>query len=183
MRLVLPDIARLGVRPPRRALIAVPVTLGTIVALAGCGSGSSSGDTAVPALTSGPDASSAACTDLADRLPEKVLSRARNPAQEPTGIATWGDPAISLSCGATPTGPTTDECIDINDVAWVFRESASAYTFLTYGRDPAVQVQVPSSIERSTATGALVDLEEAVRPLETTERRCYDVTDPVPSSG
>ncbi|GLY30129.1 DUF3515 family protein [Kineosporia sp. NBRC 101731] len=185
MRQVLRDIGQYRVRPRRRALIAVPVALGatgTLVALAACGSGSSAGNTDVPSLTPGPDAAVAACTDLMDRLPETVLSRARNTTQEPTGIATWGDPAISLSCGATPTGPTTDRCIDINDVAWVFSETSTAYTFITYGRDPAVQVQVPTSVERSAATAALVDLEKAVKPLGTTARQCSDLVDSAPST-
>ncbi|GAA3595786.1 DUF3515 domain-containing protein [Kineosporia mesophila] len=185
MRQVLRDIGQNRVRPRRRALIAVPVALGataTLMAMTACGSGSSSGNADVPALTPGPDAAVAACTELMDRLPGTVLSLARNSAQEPTGIATWGNPAISLTCGATPTGPSTDECIDINDVNWVFSESSAGYTFLTYGRDPAVQVWVPASVERSSATSALVDLEKAVKPLRTTERQCSDLADSAPST-
>ncbi|MBT0769772.1 DUF3515 family protein [Kineosporia sp. J2-2] len=183
MRRVLRDIGQIRVRPRRRALIAVPVALGAAVVLAACGSGSATGDgEEAAALTPGPDAADAACTDLLDRLPATVLSLARDTGEQPRGIARWGDPAISLSCGATPTGPTTDECIEVDDVSWVFTESDDSYNFLTYGRDPAVLVRVPSSVERSSATGALADLNDAVAELDTTERRCYDVTDTVPGS-
>ncbi len=99
------------VRPRRRALIAVPVALLTLLTLAGCSSADSGGSS--EKLTAGPNASDAACTSLMTRLPKTVLSKARNPAQEPAGIATWGDPAIELSCGAAPTGPTGDEAFEV----------------------------------------------------------------------
>ena len=182
MRPVPRDIAQIRVRPRRRALIAVTVTLG---ALAGCSTGSAT-QAEVPAITPGPDATSPACTELLERLPATVLSKARITAREPAGTARWGtddgDDAILLSCGAPPTGPTTDQCIEVNDVSWVFREAGGGYSFLTYGRDPAVQVLVPGSVERTQATAALVDLNDAVDPLEKTERRCYDLADTAPSA-
>jgi hypothetical protein len=163
------------VRPRRRALMAVPVVL---AALAGCSSAAGNGS---QELTPGPNASEAACTKLMTRLPATVLSRTRNTAQEPLGIATWGDPAIELSCGATPTGPTPDHAFAVNEVCWVITESTSSYTFLTYGRDPAVLVRVPTSIERTEATSALVDLDKAVSALKQSQHRCLDLDDTAPT--
>lgn len=182
MRQVLRDSAQIRVRPRCRALIAVPVLLG---ALAGCSSGSAAGESTA-AATRGPDADSAQCADLVGRVPATVLSQNRITGQEdPVNIAAWGvegqDP-ILLNCGVAPLGPTTDECIEVNDVAWVFREAAGGYLFTTYGRDPAVTVTVPSSVPRTEATGALVDLNDAVAPLEQTERKCYDLADTMPSA-
>ncbi len=167
------------VRPRRRALIAVPMAL---LALAGC---SSSSDAGTGKLTAGPNASDAACTTLLDHLPKTVLSKARNTAQEPQGIATWGDPAISMTCGAAATGPTPDKAFAVNNVCWVITDDTKSYTFLTYGRTPAVQVRVPSSVERSQATGALVDLDKAVSALKQTQNRCLDLDDtaPTPTAG
>lgn len=177
MRRVLRDLGLIRVRPRRRALIAVPVALGTVLTATGCTSGSADGAADTLSATPGPDADSAACSRLLENLPDTVLSRQRNTADLATGLASWGDPAIWLSCGATPTGPTTDECIEVDDVAWVFQETSQAFTFLTYGRDPAVLVTVPASVERTEVTGALVDLNDAVDQLDTTQRRCYDITD------
>ena len=168
-------LPKIRVRPRRRALIAVPVALLT---LAGC---SSSSDGGTEKLTAGPDASNAACTKLMTRLPKTVLSKARNTAQEPKGVATWGTPAISLTCGAAPTGPTPDKAFAVNNVCWVITDDTTSYMFLTYGRDPAVQVRVPSSVERSQATGALVDLDEAVSSLKLTKNRCLDLDDTAPT--
>ena len=184
MRQLLGDSGQLRVRPRCRALIAVPVALG---ALAGCGSGSAGENepAGAAAVTQGPDASSPECTDLISRLPGTVLSRNRvTGAEHPANVAAWGaeDDPILLNCGVTPTGPTTDECIEVNDVSWVFRENAEGYTFLTYGRDPAVTVTVPVSVDRTQAPSALVELNDAVAPLEQTERRCYDLADTVPSA-
>lgn len=167
---------KIRVRPRRRALIAVPAALGTLLTVAGCTAGSAGSSEAASTPTSGPDADSTACSTLLSALPDTVLSRTRN-NDAGAGLASWGDPAIWLSCGATPTGPTTDECIEVDDVAWVFRETSQAFTFLTYGRDPAVLVTVPTSVERTQVTGALVDLNDAVNQLDTTEHRCYDVSD------
>ncbi|GAB3253354.1 DUF3515 family protein [Kineosporia babensis] len=183
MRQVLGDSGQIRVRPRRRALIAVPVALAAALALTACG-GNDDDPADEPAeafFTLTEEAKSAECADLLEQLPETVLGRSRT-AQDSVGMATWGDPPIYLACGATPTGPTTDACIDVNDVAWVFSETPEHYRFLTYGRTPAVEVQVPTSVERTQATGALVDLSEAVAPLEQTERRCYDAADSAPSA-
>jgi hypothetical protein len=155
--------------------MAVPVVL---AALAGCSPASSNGS---QELTPGPNASDAACTKLMTRLPATVLSRTRNTAQEPLGIATWGNPAIELSCGAAASGPTADQAFTVNDVCWVITESTSSYTFLTYGRDPAVMVQVPISVERTEATSALVDLDKAVSALKQGQHRCLDLDDTAPT--
>ena len=132
--------------------------LACALVLAGCGS-----DLPEP----GPDAKAAACTALIARLPARVLDRPRVELAV-TGAAAWGDPAIVLRCGVTPSGPTTDPCTTVNGVDWTFSETKDAFRFRTYGRSPAVEVTVPTTIDRTTAPGAQVDLADAVRPLPAT---------------
>lgn len=124
--------------------------------LAGCGS---------PSPQPGPNAGTAACTALVGRLPPRVLDRPRTEL-DVAGAAAWGDPAIVLRCGVPPTGPTTDPCLEISGLDWTFTETDEAYRFVTYGRTPAVEVTLPTSIDRTLASGALVDLADAVSPLE-----------------
>jgi hypothetical protein len=151
-------------RRPRLTRFA-PALAGTalLVVLAGCGSND------VPPA---PDAAGPACRALTGRLPARVLDRARNEAG-PAGTAGWGDPAIVLRCGVPPPRPTTDPCLEVNGLDWVFTETKQAFRFVSYGRVPAVEITVPAEVDRTTAPGALVDLAGAVRPLTTTASKCY----------
>jgi hypothetical protein len=129
-----------------------------LLGAAGCGS-----DLPKP----GPEAGSAACTALLERLPERVLDRQRTDL-DVAGAAAWGDPAIVLRCGVQPTGPTSDPCLDAGGLDWTFTETKEHFRFITYGREPAVEVTLPTSIDRTTATGALIDLAEAITPIPKT---------------
>lgn len=86
----------------------------------------------------------------------------------------WGSPGIVLRCGVEPVGPTTLPCLEINGVDWVVDDAGDPIRFLTYGREPAVEVLVPTEYGRENASGALVDLEPAVSPLPQ-NRRCLGV--------
>ena len=59
-------------------------------------------------------------------------------------VAAWGDPAIIARCGATAPGPTSAQCLAIADVDWVAEPLDDGVRFTSYGRDPAIQVLVPS---------------------------------------
>ncbi len=143
---------------PVGGILVTAAALGAV--LTGC---SSDGPEVKPA----PGAAEPACAQLGTRLPGQVLSRDRTPLAV-TGAATWGDPAIVLRCGVTPPGPTGDPCNSVNDVDWVFTENKHEYRFVTFGRNPAVEVVIPSSVDRTQAQGALVDLATAVRPIKQT---------------
>lgn len=129
-----------------------------VLGLTGCGSN---------APQPGPDAGTAACTALIERLPERVLDRPRTDL-DVTGAAAWGDPAIVLRCGVPPTGPTSNPCLEAGGLDWTFTETKDDFRFVTYGRNPAVEVTLPTSINRTTASGALIDLAKAVEPIPKT---------------
>jgi hypothetical protein len=131
-----------------------------------CGGGS---------IEAAPGGGSAACTALVARLPGSVLDRDRR-SLDVAGAAQWGDPPVLLRCGVPALGPTTDQCIDIDDVNWVLLHEGDTYRFETYGREPAVEVTVPGSVDRTVATSALVDLNPAVRPIPAT-RQCVGLDD------
>jgi hypothetical protein len=136
------------------------LTLGLALALtaAGCSS-----------LEPGPQAGTPACSALLKRLPAQVLDRERTDL-DVAGAAAWGDPAIVLRCGVEPTGPTDAPCLDIDGLDWTFTEKDDRFQFVTFGRSPAVEVRVPTSINRTTASSALVDLSAAVKPLPASSR-------------
>lgn len=92
-----------------------------------------------------PSAADPACTALAAELPATVASqRRRETSSRSPGVAAWGDPPVVWLCGTPEPDPSPD-CITVSGVDWVFRRLDDGTAFTTYGRDPAVQVLVPSA--------------------------------------
>jgi Protein of unknown function (DUF3515) len=139
--------------------VALATLLG--VSVASCG-----GDSVEP----GPDGASPACAALLYRLPATVLDRPRG-SLDVAGAAAWGDPAIVLRCGIAAGGPTSNPCLEADGLDWTFSQASDTLLFTSFGRSPAIEVRVPLSVGRETASGALIDLAPAVRPIPAT-RRC-----------
>lgn len=117
-----------------------------------------------------PHAADPLCAEVVLNLPHTLGTQ---PALTTTSQATaaWGDPAepILLHCGVEVPGPTTDSCTTVSDSAgaevdWITRTRSDSWVFTTYGREPAVQLLVPTS---AAADGAefLIQLGTAVAPL------------------
>jgi hypothetical protein len=112
-----------------------------------------------------------ACAAMADRLPSRLLDHARvATSQRSPAVAAWGDPAIIWRCGVTPPGPTTQDCIAVNGIDWVVEPLDDGTGFVTYGRDPAVQVLVPD--DYAPETFALPALSAAAGTVPQNEHRC-----------
>lgn len=151
------------------ALVAGALAAGALAAaLTGC-----AGD--VP-MQAAPDANNPACADVIVRLPDSVdgLERRYTNAQA-TGA--WGDPAgVLLYCGITPSGPTTDSCVNVNGVDWILDESrAPLYRFEAYGRSPGLEIVVDAD-KNVSGTNVITQLSAAVSQLPQ-ERRCASVTE------
>jgi hypothetical protein len=123
-------------------------------------------EVAVPAGGADP-----ACAAMADRLPSRLLNQERvATSQRSPAVAAWGDPAIIWRCGVTPPGPTTQDCIAVNGIDWVVEPLDDGTGFVSYGRDPAVQVLVPDAY--APETFALTSLSTAVSTVPQNEHRC-----------
>ncbi|WP_432546735.1 DUF3515 family protein [Kineococcus sp. SYSU DK004] len=137
--------------------------------------------------TSGVEAAPAAgapeCAALLDDLPASLGVLGRVP-QGAAGVAVWEGPGgreVVLRCGAQVLGPTTKECVPVgpdpeSSVDWVVdARSDRAVRFLTYGREPAVEVTVrfgdAGAAGASGATAQLVDLAGPVAAIRQT-RTC-----------
>jgi len=94
------------------------------------------------------------CADVEVRLPSSLdsggsgqLARRDTDAQS---TAAWGDPtSVIYSCGVPVPGATTLPCIQIDGaVYWIRQEDAAkkVWVFTTFGRDPAVQLTVSTSL-------------------------------------
>ena len=67
-------------------------------------------------------------------------------------------------------GPTTDDCLTVNGVDWVATPLSDGTRFVTYGRDPAVEVLIPKG---DVPEGSLLPAFTAVaQKLPETGRHC-----------
>ncbi|MEX1079089.1 MAG: DUF3515 domain-containing protein [Homoserinimonas sp.] len=107
-------------------------------------------------LEPAPDATNPDCAEIIVRLPDGVDDHAqRETNAQATGA--WGEPAaIFLRCGVPVPGPSTLPCFTVKGVDWL-RDSSDApvYKFITYGRDPAVEVIIDGDRASSNALSAL----------------------------
>lgn len=83
-----------------------------------------------------------------------------------------------LRCGVEPPGPSTAQCVRVTDdsgtdVDWIALEGKTAWTFVTYGRVPAIEIVVPLAVQPvgTQPTTPLVDLSGAVSATAV-ERTC-----------
>jgi hypothetical protein len=98
----------------------------------------------------------AVCRSLMSRLPPAVRDRpARKVTAGPAQNAAYGDPAITVACGA-PQPRVADESLLMNMksmvsgagyVCWYTQQNADATVWTTVNREVPVQVTVPSAYE------------------------------------
>lgn len=140
----------------------------------------------------GVDASDPVCARVVRATPEDMLGLERREASAQASTA-WGDPAVTFRCGVEPPPPTTDRCLSVElpdgtTVDWINPEAEApaegeeatqdpgSWTFVTYGREPAVEIVVPAGAGLDQPTAVLVELASAVDLVPPT-RHCVGATD------
>ena len=115
------------------------------------------------------DANNPGCADVIVRLPDAVDGQERRTTNAQS-TAAWGNPAtVILRCGIEPVEISTLPCVTASGVDWLVDESAKpSFRFITFGRDPAVEVIVDS--ENAVGVNALESLAPAVQSIEATKR-------------
>lgn len=149
--------------------------LALLVAAVGAGVAGCSPTINVPA---GEDAGNPLCARTVLMVPAEVggLPKVKASSQ---ATAAWGEPgaAITLRCGVAQPAVGVGNCQEIivpvggvdTPFDWITSSDEKGWTFTTYGREPAVSVQVPASIE-GQSTAPLVDLAGAVNEIPVTKR-------------
>lgn len=152
-------------RSSSRPLLALVALTGAAV-LAGCAPTIS-----VPVA---PDATDPRCATIVLDAPDTVAGLRQVPASSQATTA-WGSEgaAITLRCGVAQPGPS-DQCESVENpdgtsIDWVASQDADGWTFVTYGRTPAVEVAVPASLRLAQPTAALVDVAPAVDDVRATK--------------
>ena len=124
------------------ARVALTLAGAATLALTACG------DSPVAAKPAA-QASSSECAAVAKSWPKTVAGLDSYPnSADSTTVHAWGknaDDALIARCGVTSPGPTSDACFSANDVDWVQIPVSGGTRYVTYGREPAIEVLVPSS--------------------------------------
>lgn len=146
-------------------------------------------------LAPGPNAPDPACAVVIQALPRQLAGLDQIETTAQASVA-WGSPAaaITLRCGVAEPPPTTERCLNVArsaadpGVDWVNPESDSplappharraggSWTFISYGRTPAVEVVIPAEIGLQQPVEVLQDLAGAVG-LVPAAAHCVGATD------
>jgi hypothetical protein len=129
-------------RPPAppRATPVTPLTLVALLALSSLGACSDTVD-----VSAAPAAVAAGCAKAAQRWPDTVSGLQRRAVpDDATAAAAWGDPAVVARCGVAAPGPTTTDCVAVDDVGWIPEPLSDGTRFTSFGTEPAIEVLVPA---------------------------------------
>lgn len=143
-------------------------------------------------LQPGPFAPDPVCAAVIQLLPQELGGQPQVSTTAQATVAWGGDHPVTLRCGVDNPPPTTDRCITVeaggSAVDWINPEADSpllpphaaiaggAWTFITYGRTPAIELVVPAATGIEQPTALLVDLAPAVQRAPAT-RFCVATTD------
>ena len=127
---------------------------GSLVLLTGCAS--------TVNLEAAPDSNDPLCAEVMVRLPD-VLGEHQQRLTNSQATAAWGDPtAVILRCGLEPVTVSTLPCVTAGGVDWLVDDAqAPNFRFISYARDPGVEVIVDSLV----ASG-VTSLEQLARAVE-----------------
>lgn len=143
-------------------------------------------------LAPGPDAPDPVCAEVIQALPRELEGLARIGTTAQATVA-WGTAAapITLRCGVQPPPPTPERCLNVArsaadpGVDWInpapgsplvpAHAGAGAWTFISYGRSPAVEVVVPAAVTEQPGA-ILLDVAGALAPVPAV-RHCLAATD------
>jgi hypothetical protein len=133
------------------------------------------GCSAIVNIEAAEDANNPLCAEVSVRYPAQIsdLDKRWTNAQATTA---YGDPAaILVRCGLEPVYVSTLPCVSASNIDWLVDDSAAPnFRFISFGRDPAVEVIVDS--EKASGVSALDSLAQAVSKLPATAF-CTEVGD------
>ena len=123
-----------------------------------------SGCTATVNLEAAPLATDPACAEITVRLPD-VIGDQNKRVTNAQATGAWGEPSsVILRCGLEPVNVSSLTCVTASEVDWVVDDSKSpSYRFITFGRKPATEVIVDSTVVAGVT--ALDSLAQAVKSI------------------
>lgn len=123
-------------------MTAVALGATAVVVLSGCSS--------AVEIAPAPEARSDPCREVASAWPDMAGGHERREVSDASAGAAYGDPAIIARCGVPALAPTTEDCIEVDGMGWVAQKLSDGTRLTTFGRDPAIEVLVPSAYAPET---------------------------------
>jgi hypothetical protein len=123
-----------------------------------------------------PDAADPKCAEVLLAVPEELGPDLPKVPTNAQATAAWGEPggAVTMRCGVEQLGPSGDcQHVDSGDgttVDWIVTtDDEGTWSFVTYGREPAVEVVVPPTVTEDHSTSFIADLAGAVTQIPATK--------------
>ncbi|MFC8801270.1 DUF3515 domain-containing protein [Promicromonospora sp. NPDC057138] len=123
-----------------------------------------------------PDAADPKCAEVMLAVPDELGPDLPKVPTDAQATAAWGEPggAVTMRCGVEQIGPAADcQHVDSGDgttVDWIVTtDDEGTWSFVTYGREPAVEVIVPPSVTEDHSTSFIADLAGAVTQVPATK--------------
>ena len=146
---------------PARFVPALTAAALALVALSGCAR--------AIGVEVAPQAADPKCAEVLLAVPDELGAGLPKVPTDAQATAAWGEPggAVTMRCGVAQAGPSADcQQVDSGDgttVDWIVTtDSAGTWSFVTYGREPAVEVIVPPADTENRSTSFIADLAGAV---------------------
>lgn len=119
-------------------------------------------------LEAAPDSNNPLCAEVMVRLPDQIGEFEQRPTNSQATSA-WGEPAaVLIRCGIEPVEISPLPCVTAGGVDWLVDDSqAPSYRFISYARDPGVEVIVDSQV--ASGVSSLEQLAPAVRQIPETK--------------
>ncbi|MFI9487292.1 DUF3515 family protein [Promicromonospora sp. NPDC052451] len=151
-----------------RFLAASTAAFLTVVALAGCAR--------TIGVEAAPHAADPKCAEVMLAVPDELGGDLPKVPTDSQATAAWGEPggAVTMRCGVAQLGPSADcQHVDSGDgtaVDWIVTtDDKGTWSFVTYGREPAVEVVVPPAVTEDHSTSFIADLASAVTQVPATK--------------
>lgn len=153
---------------PARFVTASTITALTILVLGGCARSIG--------VEVAPEAADPLCAEVMLAVPEELGTDLPKVPTDSQATAAWGEPgaAVTMRCGVTQAGPAADcQHVDSGNgttVDWIVTtDDKGTWSFVSYGRRPAVEVIVPPAVTEDHSTSFIADLGQAVSQVPATK--------------
>jgi hypothetical protein len=112
-----------------------------------------------------PYAADPQCASVMLGIPDVVGGLSLRPTSSQATAAYGTSAMITVRCGVTPPGPSTERCVAIDTPSasqdWLVTENNTSWTAVAFGRSPATEVVIPKIRADKAVSEVLAQLSSA----------------------
>jgi hypothetical protein len=112
-----------------------------------------------------PYAADPQCASVMLGIPEVVGGLSLRPTSSQATAAYGASAMITMRCGVTPPGPSTERCVAIDTPSasqdWLVTENDTSWIAVSFGRSPATEVVIPKIRADKAVSEVLAQLSPA----------------------